>query len=102
MSAFDIAAREVRQVLAAPQTAPEWRWNAHRRLTTASAVLAAPQTAPVIPAQREAEGDDLGGSVQERLGALASDVLDRLDVPTIQRELEGVLLDLDRLEQRNS
>jgi hypothetical protein len=104
MSAVDVAVREVRQVLAAAETAPEWRWNAHRRLTAASAALAEPPASsgesPVIPAQREADAPD--ADVQHRLDALASDVLDRLDVPTVQRELEGVLLDLERLQQRGS
>lgn len=89
MHALDVAAKEVRQVLASRRTSPEWRWNAHRRLAVATTAMIPTQQAP----------EDRGTGLGERLHLLSGDVLDRLDAGTIERELQGVLHDLERLRR---
>lgn len=79
---IDRVVRELRGVLQAPRTAPEWRWNTHRRLHAARAAL---------PAQAAGGHDELDG----RLGALTDGALDRLAAGTIAREVSDLI---DRLE----
>ena len=81
MSDVELAVRELRQILDSHRTAPEWRWNARRRLAAARASLgAAPAAAGSLPTQR--------------LDALATGVLDELDAVTIERQVDEVLQDL--------
>lgn len=84
MGANDAVVRELRQLLDAPRTSPEWRWNAHRRLVSA-------RTALVLPVQPHGSHDD----VPERLDALSEGVLDRLGAHAVVDEVGDLLRDLE-------
>lgn len=88
MGANDAVVRELQQLLDAPRTAPEWRWNAHRRLVSARTALA-------VPAQPRGSHDDLAADLSGRLDVLSEGVLDRLGAQVVVREVNDLLRDLD-------
>lgn len=88
MGAHDAAVRELRQLLDASPTTPEWRWNAHRRLVAA-------RTALRLPAQPTGAHDDLPADVPDRLDELSEGVLDRLHAETVVRRVNELLRDLE-------
>ncbi|GAB3988738.1 hypothetical protein [Nocardioides marmoraquaticus] len=88
MGANDAAVRELQQLLDASPTAPEWRWNAHRRLVSARTALA-------VPAQPRGDHDATPTDVPARLDELSEGVLDRLHVQTVVREVSTLLRHLE-------
>ena len=115
MASLDHAVDELRRILASDSTAPEWRWHVRVRLQAVQQALAplAPP-APPSPASPAAcadsdawlsprvEGADRRTvQLRARVGVVASGVLDRLDAPTIEREVRRLLRDLEHLLQRD-
>lgn len=102
MAPLEIATRELRQILAADSTAPEWRWNVRRRLSEVKDALSQPQGR-----QREAWLDaraTLSERDRFRLHArvitLSVGVLDKLTAEAIVHETRRLLGDIERHVQR--
>lgn len=115
MAPLDNAVRELRQILAADPSSPEWRWHVRVRLQAVEQALA-PLVPPAPPSPSSpAAGADSDGwlsprvegtdrravQLRARVAVVASGVLDRLDAPTIDRELRRLLRDLEHLLQRD-
>ena len=114
-SGLEAAVRELRRILAADTTSPEWRWNVRRRLSEVRDALgpeAATGEAGLVPAQQSEQGEEwltarTAGSerrtrqLQARAGMLAVAVLDRLDAATIVRQVTRLLHDLEHQLQRD-
>jgi hypothetical protein len=102
MAPLETAIRELKQILAADCSAPEWRWNVRRRLSEVKDALVDPQTghheawlaARVWLSTRDRV------QLQARVTSLSAGVLDRLDPETIVREVRRLLGDLEHHVQR--
>lgn len=102
MPPLETAVKELRQILSADWTAPEWRWLVRRRLSDAREALAQPQ--PVHPEAWLAARGRLSNrdrfQLQARVAMLASGVLERLDAETILGEVRRLVNDLEHHVQR--
>ncbi len=102
MPPLETAIKELRQILSADRTAPEWRWHVRRKLSETREALAQPQ--PVHPeawlAARERLSNRDRFQLQARVAALATGVLDRFDSDTILREVRRLVSDLEHHVQR--
>jgi hypothetical protein len=96
------AIRDLRLMLAADATAPEWRWHLRRRLSDVKEALADPGNRGVEAwlAAREATSSRCRHQLQARVAVLGAGVLDRLDAETITAELRRLQADLERYVQR--
>lgn len=115
MAPLDTAVRELRQILAADSTSPEWRWHVRVRLQAVQQALTPPTpAAPPSPASAAACADSDAWlsprvdatdrrtvQLRARTGVVAAGVLDRLDAPSIEREVRRLLRDLEHLLQRD-
>lgn len=102
MPPLETAIRELRTILAADCTAPEWRWNVRLRLSEVKDAL-------TVSAGRQSEAwlaarDQLSNrqrfQLHARVSTLAMGVLDRLDAETIAHEVQRLLTDLEHHVQR--
>jgi hypothetical protein len=102
MAPLETALRELRQILAADSTAPEWRWNVRGRLFEVKEALSQSQGRPreAWLAARTQLSDRDRYRLQARVAALASGVLTRLDTEAILRETRRLLADLEHHQQR--
>ena len=102
MPPLEAAVKELRQVLAADPTAPEWRWSVRRRLFDVKEALSRP--APPQPEAWLAARGRLSTRervrLQARVAALGAGVLDRLDDQSIVQEVRRLVCDLDHHVQR--
>jgi len=102
MAPLETAIRELRQILAADCTAPEWRWNVRRRLSEVKDALSQPQARQPEAwlAARTHLSDRDRFQLQARVVALSSGVLDKLDAESIRYQVQRLLSDLERHVQR--
>ncbi len=102
MAPLETAVHELRQILAADRTAPEWRWHVRRRLSEVLDALDTPQarSAEAWLAARAQNNSRVQHRLQKRAATLASGVLDRLDGDSIVREVRRLLGDLEHHVQR--
>jgi hypothetical protein len=102
MAPLETAIKELRQVLAADATTPEWRWLVRGRLSEVKEALADPQarqwdgwlSARAGTTSRER------GRLQARVSALAAVILEKLEPDALQRELSRLLGDLEHYVQK--
>ncbi len=102
MAPLETAIRELRQILAADSTAPEWRWNVRRTLSAVKDALSQPQPSQPeawLTARTQLSNRDRS-HLQARVLALSTGVLDKHDGPTIMREVRRLLSDLEHHLQR--
>ena len=102
MPPLETAIRELRQILAADCTAPEWRWNVRRRLSEVKDALSAPQAGQPeawLAARTQLSHRDLI-QLQARAVALSSGVLDKLETEAIVHRVRRLLADLEHHVQR--
>ena len=102
MAPLETAIRELRQILAADCTAPEWRWNVRRRLSAVKDALSKPQPSQPeawLTARTQLSNRDRS-QLQSRVVSLSAGVLDRHDGQTIIREVGRLLGDLEHHVQR--
>jgi hypothetical protein len=102
MAPLETAVNELRQILAADPTAPEWRWNVRRRLSEVKDALGDPQArhAEAWLAARSQKDSRVRHQLQGRVTTLATGVLDKLDAESIVREVRRLLCDLEHHVQR--
>src|SRR5690349_14075470 len=102
MASLESAIRDLRSMLAADATAPEWRWNLRRRLSDVRDALGDPgaRLGEAWLAARENGSNRCRRQLQARVTLLASGVLDRLDAETITTELGRLQADLEHYVQR--
>jgi hypothetical protein len=102
MAPLETAIRELRRILAADRTAPEWRWNVRRRLSEVKDALAQPQARQPEAwlAARTQLSDRDRFQLQARVVALSAGVLDKLDADSIVRQVQRLLADLEHHVQR--
>jgi hypothetical protein len=102
MAPLETAVNELRQILSADSTAPEWRWNVRRRLSEVKDALSGPQArqADAWLAARAQSSDRVRHQLHARATALASGVLDKLDTESILQETRRLLTDLEHHIQR--
>lgn len=102
MAPLETAIGELRHILAADSTTPEWRWHVRRRLSAVKDALSdatAWQAEPwLAPRTRISDRDRV--QLAARVNALAVGVLDALDAHTIVVEVRRLLCDLERHVQR--
>jgi hypothetical protein len=102
MAPLESAIKELRQILAADPTAPEWRWNVRRRLSEVKEALASPP--PQHPEAWLAARGRLSArdrfQLHARVSALSTGVLDKLDPEAIVHEVRRLLCDLEHHVQR--
>ena len=91
MAPLETAISELRQILAADRTAPEWRWNVRRRLSEVKEALAQPQGRPArgVAGRPRPALQPRPVPAAGRVTALAAGVLDKLDADTIVHEVSG-------------
>lgn len=102
MAPLETAIRELRQILAADCTAPEWRWNVRRRLSEVKDALSVPQAAQPeawLAARAQLSHRDRF-QLQARVVALSVGVLDKLETEAIVHQVRRLLADLERHVQR--
>ena len=102
MAPLETAIRELRQILAADCTAPEWRWNVRRRLSEVKDALSKPQgrhREAWLAARTQLSNRDRS-QLQARVMALSAGVLDKLDAEAIVHETRRLLGDLEHHVQR--
>ena len=102
MAPLETAIRELRQILAADCTAPEWRWNVRRRLSEVKDALSHPQTHQPeawLTARTQLSKRDRF-QLQSRVVTLSSGVLDKLDADSIVHQVHRLLSDLEHHVQR--
>lgn len=102
MAPLETAIRELRQILAADCTAPEWRWNVRRRLSEVKDALSKPQALQPeawLAARTQLSNRDRF-QLQSRVVALSAGVLDQLDEDTIVHQVRRLLSDLEHHVQR--
>jgi len=102
MAPLETAISELRQILAADSTSPEWRWNVRRRLSEVKDALSHPQgrqpEAWLAARTRLSERDRF--QLQARVVALSAGVLDKLSAEAIIHETQRLLGDLEHHVQR--
>jgi hypothetical protein len=102
MAPLETAIRELRQILAADCTAPEWRWNVRRRLSEVKDALSVPpagQSEAWLAARTQLSHRDRF-QLQARVTALSAGVLDKLDAEVIVHQVRRLLADLEHHVQR--
>jgi len=102
MAPLETAIRELRQILVADCTAPEWRWNVRRRLSEVKDALAQPQAHQPeawLAARTQLSNRDRF-QLQGRVVALSAGVLDKLDADSIIHQVARLLADLEHHVQR--
>ena len=102
MAPLETAIRELRQILAADSTAPEWRWSVRRQLSEVKESLSQPQGPPreAWLAARAGLSNRDRFQLQARIVALSAGVLDKRDVEAIVHETRRLLGDLEHHLQR--
>jgi hypothetical protein len=102
MPPLETAIRELRTILAADCTAPEWRWHVRLRLSEVNDALTDPQgrQADAWLAARAQLSNRQRFQLHARVSTLALGVLDRLDAETIAHEVRRLLGDLEHHVQR--
>ena len=102
MAPLETAIRELRQILAADCTAPEWRWNVRRRLSEVKDALGDPQARQPEAwlAARALISTRDRFQLKARVAALSAGVLDTLEADRILHEVRRLLGDLERYVQR--
>lgn len=102
MALLETAIKELRTIVAADCTAPEWRWNVRRRLSSAREALDDAQVVPTEAwlAARTRLSDRDRFRLQARINALSSGAMDRLAAGAILHETKRLLGDLERHRQR--
>ena len=85
MAPLETAVKELRQILSADGTAPEWRWNVRRRLSEVKDALSGPQArqADAWLAARAQSSNRVRHQLHARATSLASGVLEKLDTESI-------------------
>ncbi len=102
MAPLETAIRELRQILAADCTAPEWRWNVRRRLSEVKDALSQPEARPPeawLAARTQLSNRDRH-QLQSRVVALSSGVLDKLEAESIVHQVQRLMADLEHHVQR--
>ena len=102
MAALETAIKELRQVLGADVTAPEWRWQVRGRLSEVKDALSdskARQPDGWLSA-RAGTSNRERRQLQGRVTALAANVLDKLDVEPLAYELRRLQQDLEHYVQK--
>ncbi|HET7350510.1 MAG TPA: hypothetical protein VFJ28_06205 [Marmoricola sp.] len=102
MAPLETAIKELRQVLAADTSTPEWRWLVRGRLSEVKEALADPQvrqwdgwlSARARTTSRER------GKLHARVSALAAVILEKLEPDAIQREVSRLVSDLEHYVQK--
>ncbi len=102
MAPLETAVNELRQILSADSTTPEWRWHVRRRLSAVKEALAHPQgrQAEAWLAARAHSSNRVRRQLLARVSTLANGVLDKLDAETILRETDRLHTDLEHHVQR--
>jgi hypothetical protein len=102
MAPLETAVTDLRQILSADSTAPEWRWNVRRGLSEVKDALSGPQArqADAWLAARAQSSNRVRHQLHARAAALAIGVLDKLDTDSIVTELRRLVSDLDHHVQR--
>ena len=102
MAPLETAIVELRKILAADTSAPDWRWNVRKRLSEVKDALADPQVrhAEAWLAARTQGSNRVRHQLQSRVAALAAGVLERLDVDAVVHEVRRLLCDLEHHVQR--
>jgi hypothetical protein len=102
MAPLETAISELRHILAADSTAPEWRWNVRRRLSDVRDALSRPhgrQPEAWLDARATLSERDRF-QLHARVVALSTGVLDRLSGEAILHETGRLLGDLEHHVQR--
>ena len=102
MAPLETAIRDLREMLSADRTSPEWRWQVRRTLKDVKKALGAKQTKhwdAWLAARAHTSNRDRR-QLQARVSALAAMVLDRLDTEGVARELARLTSDLEHHLQR--
>lgn len=102
MAPLETAVTELRQILSADSTAPEWRWNVRLRLSEVKDSLSGPQArqADAWLDARAQSSDRVRHQLHARATSLASGVLEKLDTESILQETGRLLTDLEHYVQR--
>lgn len=102
MAPLETAISDLRQLLSSDASTAEWRWHVRLRLSAVRDALADPQTlrADAWLAARQGTSDRHRLQLLARVSALASGVLERLDLETIRGELTRLQGDLEHHVQR--
>ena len=102
MAPLETAVDELRQILSADSTAPEWRWNLRRRLSEVKDALSGPSVrqADAWLAPRAQSSNRARHQLYARATTLAAGVLERLDTESILQEARRLLTDLEHHVQR--
>lgn len=102
MAPLETAIKELRAVLGADATSPEWRWQVRGRLSEVKEALSRRQGRKWDGwLSARASGNDRDRhALQARVTALAAVVLDRMDTGTVSRELGRLVGDLEHYLQR--
>ena len=91
MAPLETAISDLRQLLSSDASTAEWRWHVRLRLSAVRDALADPQTlrADAWLAARQGTSDRHRLQLLARVSALASGVLERLDLETIRGEADA-------------
>lgn len=102
MAPLETAVNELRQLLSADCTAPDWRWSVRRSLSEVKDALSGPQArqADAWLAARAQSSNRVRHQLHARATTLATGVLDKLDAESIQQETCRLLNDLEHHVQR--
>ncbi len=102
MAPLETAIDELRQLLSADCTAPEWRWKVRRRLSKVKDALSGAEArqADAWLAARAQSSNRVRHQLQARTATLASGVLEKFDTESIVHELRRLVTDLDHHVQR--
>lgn len=102
MPSLETALRELRTILAADCTAPDWRWKVRLRLAEVKESLTDPQgrQPEAWLAARSQLSNRERFQLQARVSTLATGVLDKLDTSTVVHEVQRLLGDLEHHVQR--
>jgi hypothetical protein len=101
MASLENAIKDLRKLLAADVSAPDWRWQVRARLATVTEALSAPaaQSEAWLSA-REGTSNRTRRQLQGRVAALSTGALERLDVEVMTNELRRLQTDLEHYVQR--
>ncbi len=102
MAPLETAISELRQMLGADSSAPDWRWQVRRSLSETKEALSGPKArqadAWLAPRVRTSNRDRR--QLKARVTVLAAGVLDKLDTESITVELRRLVGDLEHYVQR--